>query len=63
MEPYLAWDLREKTVFRNAKLDTYIELLNLVKANLVHPYNYDYTGRPRSLDCLSFRPSGCRVRL
>ena len=60
LAPYLAWDLRgEKSfVFRNAKLDTYVELLNLVKGE--NPefinYNYDYT-ESEPISGLPFIPS------
>ena len=60
LAPYLAWDLRgEKSfVFRSAKLDTYVELLNLVKGE--NPefinYNYDYT-ESEPISGLPFIPS------
>jgi hypothetical protein len=60
MESYLALDLRiEKTwLFRSAKLDTYVELLNVVKGENPEfiDYNYDYT-ESRSISGLPFIPS------
>ena len=60
MAPYLALDLRiEKTwLFKSAKLDTYLELLNVVKGENPEfiDYNYDYT-ESRSISGLPFIPS------
>ena len=60
MAPYLALDLRvEKTwLFKSAKLDTYVELLNVVKGENPEfiDYNYDYT-ESRSISGLPFIPS------
>lgn len=60
MAPYLAVDLRvEKTwLFKSAKLDTYLEFLNVVKGENPEfvDYNYDYT-ESRSISGLPFIPS------
>jgi TonB family protein len=60
MAPYFALDLRiEKTwLFKSAKLDTYLELLNVVKGENPEfiDYNYDYT-ESRSISGLPFIPS------